>query len=245
MTLRSARTACAVSRTPSSRSSSSPRLGRAAVRVLGAEQPYVVGRDTRRSGPMLEAALVAGMCAEGADVILAGVLPTPGVAYLAHERAAAAAVISASHNSYEDNGVKLFAPGGRKISEPLEARVERRAGRPGRVDARRGAERHRRRDRVRVPGRARRLRRAPHRVARGPADRRHARRSSTAATAPRSEPRPRRCVLWAPTSRCCTPHRTARTSTTRAVRRTPRSCARRSPRPGRRSAWRSTATPTA
>ena len=55
-------------------------LGRAAVRVLGADAPFVVGRDTRRSGPMLEAALVAGMCAEGADIVLAGVLPTPGVA---------------------------------------------------------------------------------------------------------------------------------------------------------------------
>ena len=61
-------------------------LGRAAVRVMGHDQPFVVGRDTRRSGPMLEAALVAGICAEGADVLLAGVLPTPGVAYLARER---------------------------------------------------------------------------------------------------------------------------------------------------------------
>jgi phosphoglucosamine mutase len=99
-------------------------LGRAAARVLGTERPFVVGRDTRRSGPMLEAALVAGICAEGADVVLAGVLPTPGVAHLARERAAAAAVISASHNPYEDNGVKLFSAGGRKIPEPLEARVE-------------------------------------------------------------------------------------------------------------------------
>jgi phosphoglucosamine mutase len=99
-------------------------LGRAAARVLGTDRPFVVGRDTRRSGPMLEAALVAGICAEGADVVLAGVLPTPGIAHLARERAAAAAVISASHNSYEDNGVKLFSAGGRKIPEPLEARVE-------------------------------------------------------------------------------------------------------------------------
>ncbi|HEY7107642.1 MAG TPA: phosphoglucosamine mutase [Acidimicrobiia bacterium] len=99
-------------------------LGRAAARVLGTDQPFVVGRDTRRSGPMLEAALVAGICAEGADVLLAGVVPTPAVAHLARERAAAAAVISASHNPYEDNGVKLFSPGGRKIPEPLEARVE-------------------------------------------------------------------------------------------------------------------------
>jgi phosphoglucosamine mutase len=99
-------------------------LGRAAVRVLGTEPSFVVGRDTRLSGPMIEAALVAGICAEGADVVLAGVLPTPGIAHLARERAAAAAVISASHNPYEDNGIKLFAPGGRKIPEPLEAQIE-------------------------------------------------------------------------------------------------------------------------
>jgi phosphoglucosamine mutase len=99
-------------------------LGRAAARVLGIDQPFVVGRDTRRSGPMLEAALVAGLCAEGADVVLVGVLPTPGVAHVARERGAPAAVISASHNPFGDNGVKLFAPGGRKIPEPLEYQVE-------------------------------------------------------------------------------------------------------------------------
>jgi phosphoglucosamine mutase len=100
-------------------------LGRAAVRALGTDQPFVVGRDTRRSGPMLEAALVSGICAEGADVVLAGVLPTPAIAFLARERSAPAAVISASHNSYEDNGIKLFVAGGRKIPESLEAQVER------------------------------------------------------------------------------------------------------------------------
>jgi phosphoglucosamine mutase len=99
-------------------------LGRAAVRVLGLERPFVVGRDTRRSGPMLEAALVAGICAEGADVVLTGVLPTPGIAHVARERAASAAVITASHNPYADNGIKLFAPGGHKIPEALEAHVE-------------------------------------------------------------------------------------------------------------------------
>ena len=97
-------------------------LGRAAVRVLGADEPFVVGRDTRRSGPMLEAALVAGLCAEGADVVLVGVLPTPGVAHVARERGAPAAVISASHNPFADNGIKLFAAGGRKIPESLELR---------------------------------------------------------------------------------------------------------------------------
>jgi phosphoglucosamine mutase len=99
-------------------------LGRAAARVLGTDQPFVVGRDTRRSGPMLEAALVAGLCAEGDDVVLVGVLPTPGVAHVARERGAPAAVISASHNPFGDNGVKLFAAGGRKIPEPLEHQVE-------------------------------------------------------------------------------------------------------------------------
>src|SRR4051794_17309439 len=99
-------------------------LGRAAVRVIGAEQPFVVGRDTRRSGPMIEAALIAGICAEGADVVLAGVIPTPGVAHIARDRGAPGAVISASHNPFADNGIKLFAPGGRKISEPVEIRVE-------------------------------------------------------------------------------------------------------------------------
>src|SRR6516164_247472 len=92
-------------------------LGRAAVRVMGAEHGFVIGRDTRRSGPMLEAALVAGICAEGADALLAGVIPTPGVAQIAHERQAAGAVVSASHNLFADNGIKLFAPGGRKIAE--------------------------------------------------------------------------------------------------------------------------------
>jgi phosphoglucosamine mutase len=99
-------------------------LGRAAARVLGHDEPFVVGRDTRRSGPMLEAALVAGLCAEGLDVVLVGVLPTPGVAHVARERGAPAAVISASHNPFGDNGIKLFAPGGRKIPEPLEHEVE-------------------------------------------------------------------------------------------------------------------------
>jgi phosphoglucosamine mutase len=99
-------------------------LGRAAAMVLGPDEPFVVGRDTRRSGPMLEAALVAGLAAEGADVVLVGVLPTPGIAHVARERGAPAVVISASHNPFGDNGVKLFAAGGRKIPEALEHEVE-------------------------------------------------------------------------------------------------------------------------
>lgn len=99
-------------------------LGRAAARVLGTDVPYVVGRDTRRSGPMLEAALVAGLCAEGADALLAGVLPTPAVAHWAAARGAAAAMITASHNPFADNGVKLFAPGGRKLDDATQAEIE-------------------------------------------------------------------------------------------------------------------------
>jgi phosphoglucosamine mutase len=99
-------------------------LGRAAVRVLGRDRPFLIGRDTRRSGPMLEAALVAGLCAEGADAARAGVLPTPGLAWLAQSRDAPAAMISASHNPYVDNGVKLFAVGGRKLPDDVEQRIE-------------------------------------------------------------------------------------------------------------------------
>jgi phosphoglucosamine mutase len=99
-------------------------LGRAAARVLGIDQPFVLARDTRRSGPMLEAALAAGLAAEGADVVLAGVLPTPGAAYLSQQRGCPAAVLSASHNPFPDNGIKFFAPGGRKLSDELEERLE-------------------------------------------------------------------------------------------------------------------------
>lgn len=99
-------------------------LGRAAARVLGTDAPFVIGRDTRRSGPMLEAALVAGLCAEGADVLLVGVLPTPAVATVAQQRGAPAAMITASHNPYPDNGVKLFAPGGRKLTDDVERAIE-------------------------------------------------------------------------------------------------------------------------
>jgi phosphoglucosamine mutase len=99
-------------------------LGRAAARALGVDRPFVVGRDTRRSGPMLEAALVAGLTAEGADVEVAGVLPTPAVAYLAQSRDGLGVVISASHNPFFDNGIKFFAPGGRKLTDDLEVRIE-------------------------------------------------------------------------------------------------------------------------
>jgi len=98
-------------------------IGRAAVRVLGAPC-VVVGRDTRQSSPMLQAALAAGMASEGADVVDLGVLPTAGVAFVAAQRGVPAAMISASHNPYTDNGIKLFGPNGIKLSPALEDRVE-------------------------------------------------------------------------------------------------------------------------
>ena len=101
-------------------------LGRAAATVLGADRPFVVGRDTRRSGPMVEAAIVAGLASAGADVALVGVLPTPGLAYLAAVEDSPAVVVSASHNPATDNGVKLFARGGRKLADEHETMVEKR-----------------------------------------------------------------------------------------------------------------------
>ncbi|MDP1805982.1 MAG: phosphoglucosamine mutase, partial [Acidimicrobiales bacterium] len=98
-------------------------LGRAAARVLGGWR-FVVGRDTRRSGPLLEAALVAGLAAEGVDVITLGVAPTPAVAWLAAADGVAGAMISASHNPFADNGVKLFAAGGAKLTDEVEAALE-------------------------------------------------------------------------------------------------------------------------
>jgi phosphoglucosamine mutase len=98
-------------------------LGRAASRVLGPS--FVVGRDTRRSGTLLESAFAAGVAAEGGDAALLGVLPTPGVAYVAQARNVAGAMVSASHNPFADNGIKLFAPGGRKLRDDVEAEVER------------------------------------------------------------------------------------------------------------------------
>jgi phosphoglucosamine mutase len=85
----------------------------------------VVGRDPRASGEMLEAAVVAGLASAGADVLRAGVLPTPAVAYLvgAH-RADLGVVLSASHNPMPDNGIKLFAAGGQKLPDEIEAAIE-------------------------------------------------------------------------------------------------------------------------
>jgi phosphoglucosamine mutase len=99
-------------------------LGRAAARVLGPAPAFAVGRDTRRSGPLLESAFVAGLAAEGVDALLLGIAPTPTVAWVCADAGLPGAVVSASHNPFDDNGIKLFAAGGRKLSDEVETAVE-------------------------------------------------------------------------------------------------------------------------
>jgi phosphoglucosamine mutase len=101
-------------------------LGRASAASLEAERPQVlIVRDTRESGPMLEAALAAGIAAAGGDALLAGVLPTPAAAILVKRLGLdLAAVVSASHNPYRDNGIKFFSAQGTKLDDELEARIE-------------------------------------------------------------------------------------------------------------------------
>ncbi|MDR1735423.1 MAG: phosphoglucosamine mutase [Oscillospiraceae bacterium] len=104
-------------------------IGQAAATVLAEECAHraviYVGKDTRVSSDMLEAALVAGVTSAGADAVLLGVAPTPAVAHLVKENADAGIMISASHNPFEYNGIKLFSGGGYKLSDATEARVER------------------------------------------------------------------------------------------------------------------------
>ncbi|HEV2011660.1 MAG TPA: phosphoglucosamine mutase [Candidatus Limnocylindria bacterium] len=102
------------------------RLGRAAGHVLGGPgHSVIIGRDTRRSGRMLESALAAGLCSVGMDVRLVGHIPTPGLAYLARtEDVVAGAVISASHNPAPDNGIKFFDHAGLKLPDATEDRIE-------------------------------------------------------------------------------------------------------------------------
>lgn len=105
------------------------RVGQAAGRffVRGAHRHRVViGKDTRLSGYMMESALVAGFTSVGVDVIMTGPLPTPAIALLTREmRADLGVMISASHNPYADNGIKLFGPDGFKLSDEAEAEIER------------------------------------------------------------------------------------------------------------------------
>lgn len=99
------------------------RLGQAAVRFMGS--PIVVGRDTRLSGDMLQAALVAGIASAGGDALIAGIVPTPAVALLVREmRAAGGIVISASHNPPEYNGIKCFDAQGFKLPDAVEDDIQ-------------------------------------------------------------------------------------------------------------------------
>ncbi len=104
------------------------RLGRAGAHVLardGGPARIIIGRDTRISGDMLEAALVAGICSVGAEAWRAGVVPTPAVAYLTRTTGAnAGVVISASHNPFHDNGIKFFGSNGYKLPDAVEEEVE-------------------------------------------------------------------------------------------------------------------------
>jgi phosphoglucosamine mutase len=111
------------------------RLGAAAGRVLAGEgkehATVVIGKDTRISGYMFEAALEAGLVAAGADVRMLGPMPTPAVAYLTRSlRADAGIVISASHNPHHDNGIKFFSAQGEKLGDALEAAIEAELDRP-------------------------------------------------------------------------------------------------------------------
>lgn len=98
-------------------------IGRACARTLGTER-ILIGRDPRRSGAVLEAALVAGIGAEGVDVVLLGVVPTPAVAWRARAEHCGAIMVTASHNPWTDNGIKVFGAGGRKLDDVQQAAIE-------------------------------------------------------------------------------------------------------------------------
>ena len=105
------------------------RIGRSLVLSLGRElgrKPHIlIGRDTRESGPRIEQALARGAVAAGATVQSAGVITTPGIAYITRTASFdAGVVISASHNPYQDNGIKIFSPSGRKLADEMERRIE-------------------------------------------------------------------------------------------------------------------------
>ncbi|MEY4950952.1 MAG: phosphoglucosamine mutase [Pseudomonadota bacterium] len=104
------------------------RLGRAIAHVFRASprrHKVLIGKDTRVSGYMLETAMASGICSMGVDVLLVGPMPTPGIAFLTRSlRADAGVVISASHNPFQDNGIKFFAANGFKLPDDLEAKIE-------------------------------------------------------------------------------------------------------------------------
>ena len=123
------------------------RVGRELVATLAAQRAdgsrirLVIGRDTRRSGPLLEAAMVAGLLSAGADCYTVGVLPTPGIALLTRALDAhGGIVLSASHNPFEDNGIKLFSAQGTKFPDAWEAQIEARLAAADAAPRARGAD---------------------------------------------------------------------------------------------------------
>jgi len=123
------------------------RVGRELVATLAAQRTdgsrlrLVIGRDTRRSGPLLEAAMVAGLLSAGADCYTVGVLPTPGIALLTRALDAhGGIVLSASHNPFEDNGIKLFSAQGTKFPDAWEAQIEARLAAADAAPRARGAD---------------------------------------------------------------------------------------------------------
>lgn len=119
------------------------KLGRAGAYVLTrgtGNTRLVIGRDTRISGDMLEAALIAGICSAGVDVLNVGVLPTPAIAHLTGTlNASGGVVISASHNPVADNGIKFFGPSGYKLSDRIEEEIESLVNAPEAIPAPVGA----------------------------------------------------------------------------------------------------------
>jgi phosphoglucosamine mutase len=98
-------------------------IGRAAARISGGRS-IIIGRDPRLSGPILEHALAAGAAAEGVDVVLVGVVPTPALAWIARREDAVGIMVTASHNPWPDNGVKVFGPGAVKLDDASQSRLE-------------------------------------------------------------------------------------------------------------------------
>ena len=216
-------------------------LGKAAGKLFRrGDHPHrvVIGKDTRLSGYMLEPALTAGFTSAGMDVMLLGPMPTPAVAMLARSlRADLGVMISASHNPYQDNGIKLFGPDGFKLSDEVEAEIEGPMARA--CQARPG----RSRPRAAPRRRPRPLHREPQEhVPAGPDAWTGSRSSSTAPTAPPTGSRP--TVLWELGAEVIGlgTARTASTSTASAARNHPSEMRAAVLGKARTSAWRWTAT---
>jgi phosphoglucosamine mutase len=104
-------------------------LGRAAAHVLGGDV-WLIGRDTRQSGPQLSQALIDGLCSGGARPSVTGIMPTPALAFLSARLGVPAAMVTASHNPWRDNGIKIFGAGGLKLTDDVERAIEAAIGTP-------------------------------------------------------------------------------------------------------------------